>query len=48
MNEKKETIENILGRLLSKDSVDALAAIDSAETIRFLLGHVASSIEAAA
>lgn len=48
MNEQKETIKDVLDGLLSKDSVDALAAIDSAETIRILLGHVASRIEAAA
>jgi len=48
MNEKKETIKDILDGLLSKDSVDALAAIDSAEMIRIMLGHVASLIEAAA
>lgn len=48
MNESKETIKDVLDGLLSKDSVEALAAIDSAETIRILLGHVASRIEAAA
>lgn len=47
MNEKKETIKDILDGLLSKDSVESLAAIDSAETIRILLGHVASRIAAA-